>query len=230
MLYYKIFVCGQQSKLLKMSKTHEVYVAIARNDSKALTKLFDENPDLVNKPYPVPFSHTATPLMHAIYLTSLPHFGLDVFDTILNYDVDVLKKTKVDIFEKSIRPIDYMIYHMSYKPHTSNDSATYAKYKYMILKVLLKGNGKVHMQILNLNVKITNLYHDCVRIVNHLIYEPNVDLKHSRFVHLIDMDSVGSQKGSVIRNIRAYLKSDADTGKREINKLLKSLCDTYSKL
>ena len=213
-----------------MTKTHDVYTAIARNDSKSLSKLFDENPELVNTPYPVAFSHTATPLMHAIYLTTLPHFGLEIFDTILSYDVDVLKKTKTDLFENCIRPIDYMIYHMSYKPYTSNDAATYAKYKYMILKVLLKGKGKVHMHNLNLNVKITNLYNDCVRIVNHLIYEPNTDLRHSRFVQLIDMDEVGPQKGAVIRNIRAYLKSDVESGKKEINILLKSLCETYSKL
>lgn len=210
--------------------SHDVYIAIAKNDSEKLEQIFNDNPKLVNTPYPVQFNHTTTPLMHAIYLTTLPHFGLEIFDTILKFDVDVLKERKTDTFENGIRPIDYMLFFMSYKPHTHNDTATLAKYKYMILKLLLKGKGKIHSHMMNLNVKIMDLYRECVRITNHLIYEPNTDLKHSRFIHLIDMPSVGCQRGSVIRSIQGYLKNDSDTGKREINHLLKSLCETYSKL
>lgn len=213
-----------------MVNTHDVYVAIARNDSDSLTKIFDENPELVNTPYPVPFSNTSTPLMHTIYLTTLPHFGLEVFDTILKYDVDVLKETKTDTFENGVQPIDFMLFFMSYKPYTHNDTATLAKYKYMILKTLLKGNGKIHKKMVNLNVKIVDLYYECVRITSHLIYEPNTDLSHSRFINLVDMPSIGSQRGSVIRSIQGYLKTDYDIGKREINNLLKGLCETYSKL
>jgi hypothetical protein len=216
--------------VLRDMNTRAIYFAIATSDSNTLSNILDEMPFLVNRDYPVIFDHTVNPLFHTIYLTTLNMYGLDVFDTIFNYDVNVLKPSKTAIFENSICPLDYMLYCMCKYSYTINDHTMLAKYKYMILKILLKGNGKTRTYIVHDNEKIYNLYHDCCQIVNHLLYEPSIDLKHSRFIHLVSMPNIAAQRGAVIQSIRKFVKCNAEEGKQKMNKLLKHLCATYSKL